>query len=384
MPRRTSQTDAATSTQAFRDALLAWYSHSGRDLPWREHGGDAYRVIVSELMLVQTTVSAVVPYYHRFLKRFPTVADLAAADEADVLKLWEGLGYYRRARQLHGLAKAVVQEHGGQFPRDEAGLLALPGVGRYIAGAVRSFAFDEPAPILEANTIRLIARLIGLTEPVEQTASQKRLWVEAAERVDPARPGDFNQAMMDLGATICTPKEPRCLICPVQAFCKAAEAGIAETIPVRAPKAPPKPGEELSLIITRPTDGAILMLNRTDRGLWANFWELPTFTTGGADPARRADAGFACRGPSDLNSLVEAILGLSIAEARPLGEKPIRYGVTTHKMTLNLYQADLKGSQAGQLATPAGWRQAEFLTADQLALCTLSTAQRQALARWSS
>jgi A/G-specific adenine glycosylase len=384
MPESTRKSVATGPIQEFRDALLAWYGHSGRDLPWRHHEGDAYRVIVSELMLVQTTVSAVIPYYHRFLERFPTVADLAAADEADVLKQWEGLGYYRRARHLHSLARAVVQDHGGQFPRDEAGLLALPGVGRYIAGAVRSFAFNQPAPILEANTIRLIARLIGLTETVEQTASQKRLWAQAAERVDPARPGDFNQAMMDLGATICTPKEPRCLICPVQAFCKAAEVGIAETIPVRAAKAPPKLGEELALIITRPTDGTILMMNRTDKGLWANFWELPTFTTGGADPARRADAGFACQCHADLNGLVEAILGLSIAEARPLGEKPIRYGVTTHKMTLHLYQADLKGPASSPPITPSGWCRAEFLRADQLALCTLSTAQRQALARWGS
>ena len=350
-------------------------------MPWRAHGGDAYRVIVSELMLVQTTVAAVIAYYHRFLARFPTVADLAAADESEVLKLWEGLGYYRRARQLHGLAKAVVSEHGGQFPQDEAGLLALPGVGRYIAGAVRSFAFDQPAPILEANTIRLIARLIALAEPVELTSSQKRLWAEAAALVDPARAGAFNQAMMDLGATICTPKEPRCLVCPVQKFCQARDQGLTGTIPVRAPKAPPKLGEELSLIITRPDDGALLLMNRSDQGLWANFWELPTFTTAGADPARRAEAGFGSHKPDALAGLVEAIFGLTIGDVHALGEKPIRYGVTTHKMTLHLYQTELKGDQKVLPVSLPGWPRVEFLRPDQMAACTFSTAQRQALAR---
>ena len=371
-----SITNDEQSLIGFRKALLEWYDANGRDLPWRNHEGEAYRVIVSELMLVQTTVAAVIPYYHRFLERFPTVTDLAHADEADVLKLWEGLGYYRRARHLHALAKAVVANHGGQFPHDEADLLALPGVGRYIAGAVRSFAFDLPAPILEANTIRLLARLIGLMETVELGTSQKTLWAEAARRVDPDRPGPFNQAMMDLGATICTPRQPACLICPVNKFCKAHLGGLTETIPLKAAKSPLKPGEEVSVIVKRPTDGSILLLKRSDQGLWADFWELPTFWQAGADPAKRRDQGFEYKDLDDLIQLIEALMGLRIKPLEEVQAKPIRYGVTTHKMTLNVLGTELISEN---LIQPQGFLQAEFVAPSEITKRTMSTAQRKAL-----
>lgn len=382
MAKKREQEQRDNDEQALRNAVLAWYDESGRRLPWRDHGGDAYRVIVSELMLVQTTVATVIPYYERFLARFPTVADLAAADESEVLKLWEGLGYYRRARQLHGLARAVVGTHLGVFPQEEAALLALPGVGRYIAGAVRSFAFDQPAPILEANTIRLLARLIALQEPVESTAGQKRLWVEAERLVDSERPGAFNQAMMDLGSMICTPREPRCIICPVRPFCKAYAEGLTGTLPIRAAKAPPKPGEELSVIIRRPSDQAILLLKRSAKGLWADFWELPTFHTAAADPARRAEAGFSSRSHTDLPGLIQTLLNVEIADVRDNDAKAIGYAVTTHKMALRVVEAELESERIHAPGCPSGWAAVEFVPLDRVQELTMSKAQREAFARF--
>ena len=369
----------AENAWKFRQALLDWYDQNGRDLPWRNHGGDAYRVIVSEMMLVQTTVAAVIPYYHRFLERFPTVTSLANADESDVLKLWEGLGYYRRARHLHALAKAVVTDHQGQFPTDINALLALPGVGRYIAGAVRSFAFDLPAPILEANTIRLIARLIGLQDPVETSSSQKTLWAEATARVDPNRPGSFNQAMMDLGATLCSPREPACLICPVSPHCEAFKTGLTDLIPIKTAKSPLKPGQEFSLIIKRPADNAILLLKRLNHGLWADFWELPTFWVSGADPARRCELGFECPDSNQSIQLVECLMGLDIGPPEAALTKTVKYGVTNHKMTLQVLEAKLLKPHSDELLCPRGWAGAEFVPIPEITGRSISTAQRKAL-----
>jgi adenine-specific DNA glycosylase len=241
---------------------------------------------------------------------------------------------------------------------------------------VRSFAFSLPAPILEANTIRLLARLIGLMETVELGSSQKTLWAEAARRVDPDRPGPFNQAMMDLGATICTPRQPACLICPVNKFCKAHEGGLTESIPLKAAKSPLKPGEEISVIVKRPTDGSILLLKRPAQGLWADFWELPTFWQAGADPARRRDQGFEYKNFDDLIQLMEALMGLRIKSLEEVQAKPIRYGVTTHKMTLNVVGTEL---MAENLIRPQGFLQAEFVALSEITKRTMSTAQRKAL-----
>ena len=250
----------------FRQSLLRWYAAEGRQLPWRDHGGDAYRVVVSELMLVQTTVATVIPFYERFLSRFPTIQDLARADQSEVLKLWEGLGYYRRARQLHDLARIVDQDYNGEFPRTADQIESLPGVGRYIAGAVRSFAFNQPAPILEANTIRVIARLIALTEPVDRSASQKQLWSEAALRVDPDQPGAFNQAMMDLGATLCTRSKPQCERCPLAEDCLGLATGDPTQFPGKKPKKD-KPVKRTVMLLVKNEAGATLLQRRPPSGI---------------------------------------------------------------------------------------------------------------------
>ena len=219
-----------------RRGLLDWYREAGRTLPWRADR-DAYRILVSEMMLVQTTVAAVIPYFERFLRRFPDVRTLAEADEAEVLKAWEGLGYYRRARQLQAAARQVVREHGGTIPDDPDGVRALPGVGPYIAGAVLSFAFDRPEPIVEANSQRVLARLVALREDVKSAAARRRIWQAAGRLVPPRGAGDFNQAMMDLGALVCTPRQPSCLLCPVAAHCGARRLGLQDVIPRTTPEA---------------------------------------------------------------------------------------------------------------------------------------------------
>ena len=196
----------------FRAHLLAWYDTNARDLPWRKDR-DPYRVWVSEIMLQQTRVAAVIEHYHEFLRRFPTVQKLAAAREASVLAAWSGLGYYRRARMLHAAAKMVAKELGGQFPATAAALRDLPGIGRYTAAAIASIAFGEPAAVVDGNVERVLDRFCGETMSDEQT------WHTAGQLLDPKRPGDFNQAMMELGATVCTPRAPSCLACPIVELC---------------------------------------------------------------------------------------------------------------------------------------------------------------------
>ncbi len=200
--------------KVFRAQLLAWYEAHARELPWRE-SRDPYRVWVSEIMLQQTRVAAVIAHYHEFLRRFPTVEKLAAAREASVLAAWSGLGYYRRARMMHAAAKVIVREMGGQFPSSAAAWRELPGIGRYTSAAIASIAFDEPVAVVDGNVERVVARVCG-----RQLAGEE-LWAAAEAMLDRQRPGDFNQAMMELGATVCTPRGPACLTCPVVELCAA-------------------------------------------------------------------------------------------------------------------------------------------------------------------
>jgi A/G-specific adenine glycosylase len=367
---------------AFRDSLAGWYRSAGRNLPWRDDRSDPYRVVVSEMMLVQTTVAAVVPYYHRFLERFPTIRALAEADEADVLKQWEGLGYYRRARQLQQFARSVVSLHDGSIPNDQRALMDLPGIGRYIAGAVRSFSFDEPAPILEANTIRLLARLIGLREVVTTPSSQKRLWAVAEKLVPLNAPGAFNQALMDLGATVCTPRSPNCPACPVSKFCASCRDDLVSLIPTRLPRRPPQPGEELTLLLEHPSDGSIYLTQRSDVGLWANFWEPPTFWVSGADPAQRASAGFASENSAgSAVDMVRSRLGVGI---RPDALKEIGtfgYTVTRYAMRLHVIRA-IVDLDSEAIATTMHSESAEgfrFVPREAIGALTLSSVHRKAL-----
>jgi A/G-specific adenine glycosylase len=354
-----------------RAGLAAWYARGHRDLPWRRDR-DPYRILVSELMLVQTTVVAVVPYFERFVARFPTVEALAAADEGEVLKLWEGLGYYRRARQLHAAARAIVERHGGRVPDDPEALRALPGVGRYVAGAVLSLAYDQPAPILEANTRRVLARLLAWREPLPSTAGEARLWQAAGRLVPEAGAAEFNQALMELGATVCLPRRPLCLLCPVAASCRARALGLQEAIPATAPRPAPLEVSEACALVVR--ERRFLMVRRAAGQLWEHFWEFPTMHVAGADPARRA-AGL----PDGLN-LAEAVERLTSVRVK-IGSAlhTVRFGVTRHRVTLTAHAAHDIG---GDPRPGPGLDRAAWIAPMEIAELTLGSAMRR-LAAWA-
>lgn len=274
--------------------LLAWYDGHARALPWRAPPGapspDPYRVWLSEVMLQQTTVAAVVPRYARFLARWPTVAALAEAPETDVLQEWAGLGYYARARNLHACAKAVVADHGGAFPCTESALRALPGVGAYTAAAIAAIAFGERAVVVDGNVERVIARLARLPDPV---AESKPLIRDLADRITPSvRCGDFAQAMMDLGATVCTPRNPQCLLCPIRAACAAHRDGEQGTYPVkRARTAKP---QRYGAVYWLEQGGSVLLVRRPPRGLLGGLLAFPT-SDWGSSPIQNPIASVPCQ-----------------------------------------------------------------------------------------
>lgn len=257
-----------------RRNLRRWYTMNARDLPWRRTR-DAYRIWISEIMLQQTTVAAVIPYYERFLERFPTVVALAEAEQQDVLKLWEGLGYYSRARNIHKAAQAIVTELDGKFPQTAKELQNLPGIGRYTAGAIASFAFDARAPIVEANTLRLYCRLLGFDGDPRSKVGQDLLW-QFADRVLPrSRPGEFNQALMELGGTLCSVSAPACSDCPVRKCCRAFRDGQQAQIP--QPKSRPKITQltHANLIVRR--RNKILIRQHTANERWSGLWDYPRY-----------------------------------------------------------------------------------------------------------
>ena len=271
-------------------ALIAWFERSARDLPWRTDR-TGYRVWVSEVMLQQTRVSTVIPYYQRFLAAFPTVRELAAADLDRVLALWSGLGYYRRARGLHEGARDVVARFGGELPASVEGLLSIKGIGPYTAGAIASLAFGIQAPIVDGNVIRVLSRLHAIREDARQARVQRRLWALAAALVPPDRPGPFNEAMMELGATVCVPQKPLCLLCPLVAHCEGYRLGVAPSLPVLAPPKAPALVHAAALVARR--GGAVLLGRRRQDALFGGLWEPPTAEAPSPDEAASLLAGFA-------------------------------------------------------------------------------------------
>ena len=257
--------------RAFRRSLLAWYSANQRTLPWRA-SADPYRVWLSEIMLQQTRVAAALPFYERLLGRFPTVADLAAATETEVLTYWAGLGYYSRARNLHAAAKQITAR--GSFPATFDEILALPGVGEYTAAAIASIAFRLPHAVLDGNVVRVLARLSGETGDIRSARVRMRLRGLAARLLDRSAPGDFNQALMELGATVCLPGVPDCARCPVAIQCAARAAGCERELPIISPK-PQSSISRITLLIIRNGERLLLSQRPDDAGRLAGFWELP-------------------------------------------------------------------------------------------------------------
>lgn len=258
---------------AFIAPLLAWYQTQAADLPWRVNA-DPYRVWLSEIMLQQTQVATAIPYFERFTARFPTVQALAAADHETVMKLWEGLGYYSRARNLHKTAQIIAQAHDGQFPPTAAELQALPGIGRYTAGAIASIAFGEAVPVLDGNVVRVFSRLFDIEDDVSLPATQAALWERAVRLVPTQKAGEYNQALMELGRTICKPRKPLCRECPIQAHCRAFHAGIQEARPIKKKK-PPTPHYDVTAGLIRNAVGQLLIAKRRPEALLGGLWEFP-------------------------------------------------------------------------------------------------------------
>lgn len=266
----------ALSPAALAAELLAWYGAHGRDLPWRAPLGvrpDPYRVWLSEIMLQQTMVATVAPYFEKFLDRWPRLLDLAAAPMDDVLHAWQGLGYYARARNMLRCAQQIVENHGGAFPQEEAALLKLPGIGPYSAAAIAAIAFDRPATILDGNVERVIARLRQVETPLP--AAKKELRRLAAEITPAKLPGDYAQAIMDLGATVCTPRKPACTRCPWQRACRASAAGMQDILPRKTPR-PARPLRHGIAFWAARGDGRILLRRRPENGLLGGLMEVPT------------------------------------------------------------------------------------------------------------
>lgn len=251
----------------FRSALLRWYSKNGRDLPWRDTR-DPYRILVSEFMLQQTQVATVVRYYKDWLRRFPSFDALASAKPNDVLHAWQGLGYYARARNLHATAKLVVDRHRGRFPRSIEEMQRFPGIGKYTAHAVASFAFSKPVPIIEANTARVLSRLVDLRLPVDSIRGKEFLWQYAADLMPKARADIYNSALLDLGALVCLPHAPRCTMCPVKKYCRAKNP---QSLPIKRPRPATKRLIERHAFILK--DNKLLLTSATNR--WREMWILP-------------------------------------------------------------------------------------------------------------
>lgn len=338
-----------------RRALLGWFDVAARTLPWRERR-DAYGIWLSEIMLQQTRVDTVIPYYERFLTMYPTVHALADAPVEDVLKQWAGLGYYRRARQLCQAAREVVANHEGKFPQDPKGLQELSGVGRYTAGAIASIAFGVATPLVDGNVIRVFARLFGLTEDMRKSAGVKRVWRLAAELVDSERPGDFNQSLMELGATVCTPKAPRCADCPVAADCAAKRTGNPLALPVLSKRAKPKVVMAASLV-WRGRDGKTLLARRNSEGLFGGMWEPPMVE------------GTRAMLPQALRSLQ-----LPVDSARVVGR--VRHTLSHRRYEVEVYLVD--GADAldvvppARFADPSKYDRLEFRSVEDAPLSTFA------------
>lgn len=346
------------SLAALAPALVGWYRLHGRRLPWRE-SRDPYRIWVSEIMLQQTRVETVLRYYEPFLERFPTVAALAAADEGAVAAAWSGLGFYRRARQLHLAARLVLERHGGAVPRRAEELGKLPGIGRYTLGAILSAAWDDPLPILDGNVGRVLCRVCRVPGDPRSSATRRRLW-ELAEALLPRRgAGEVNQALMDLGATVCTPREPACARCPLQGLCAAHAVGEERAFPAPGRRPTVLAVKRVALLCER-EDGALLLVQRPAVGLLASLWELPA-----AELASGQDA---------------AVLALELARGLGLTRVPERCGRTEHRFSHRHWSIEVFRVAVGALEISQPASRCRWVAPGELHTLGVPTATRKMLA----
>lgn len=354
-------------TPDYRNSLTKWYRAHHRKLPWRTRP-TPYRVWVSEIMLQQTRVDVVIPYFRRFLRRFPSMAALAKAPIDEVLEAWSGLGYYRRARMLHEGARHVVEEYGGRFPRDLKTAQTIPGVGRYTAGAILSIAYGERAPILDGNVMRVLARVFGVEGDVHSGAARAELWRLAERAVEEGDPSTINQAQMELGALVCTPKNPRCEECLLRGICVARVRGWVDRIPqVRARRT----AVQVSCAVLLVRNGVsstgeasdssdrVLLRQREQDELLPGLWDLPgTFSGNNGDQSHGLE--------------IAKTIPLKITMGVRLGA--IRHAVTYRRITLEVYEASSSHDR-----TPAGWR---WCTLEEATTMALSSPARKILMKW--
>jgi A/G-specific adenine glycosylase len=344
--------------RALRSALAAWFRKNRRELPWRSDHPDPYAVWLSEIMLQQTTVAAVVPYFERFLERFPTVHALAAAPLDSVLEAWAGLGYYRRARNLHASAKLVAEKG---FPRTAEALEELPGIGPYTAGAIASIAFGEPAPLVDGNVARVLARLQCIPGDPRTGPTNKRLWELARELVPARGAGDHNQALMELGALVCTPSAPDCARCPLTRHCEAHSRKEIERFPELAPRARPRARRDLAIAVH--ARGRVLVGKRRAGDVWGGLWELPRVTL--------------LEGESDedaVRRLGREVLGCAARATEHLVART-RHTVMDERIELRVVEGKLRGTPRAKLHAEIRW-----VRGDELASLALPSPQRRVAA----
>ncbi|MBZ5526490.1 MAG: A/G-specific adenine glycosylase [Acidobacteriia bacterium] len=337
--------------QKFRSKLLGWFHRHQRDMPWRRTR-DPYCIWLSEIMLQQTRVAAAIPYYERFLETFPSVRALAGAEEEDVLRLWAGLGYYSRARNLQRAAREIVERHGGEFPRDFAAALALPGIGNYTAAAILSIAHGAPHAVLDGNVARVIARLEAIRGDLREGSRWRALQTSAGRLLDISHAGDWNQAMMELGATVCTPRAPNCAVCPVAESCRARKLGLTETLPEKRRKRAPEKVHLAVAVFLDPAGKTILFppakaasrkkeeRNSELSALFSRLWHFPA-------AAVRKDAR------TELRRHLQTVGGMQmISAAKLLPLPPLRHAVTYREITITAFVVrvkELPGARTGRV-----------------------------------
>lgn len=344
--------------------ILTWYQKNGRSsLPWRKRK-DPFSILVSEAMLQQTQVATAIPYYNRFLKKFPTAEALAGAPLEQVLDSWAGLGYYSRARNLHRAAQKIVGDYAGQIPRQVEKLLKLPGVGRYTAGAIASIAFNEPEPILDGNVVRILSRYFGIRQDPREAHIQRRLWDLAQGWVPKDSPGDFNQAMMDLGATVCTRHLPRCLECPLRQGCQAYQRHLTHKIPLARPSIRRKKIRYVCAIVEK--NEKVLLARRPFAGLLGGLWEFP--------------GGETCPGEKDRQALVRSFrqrLGVSV---EPIRSYPLLHQTLTHRtLQIHPFLCHLK---RGRLH-PKGYLRARWIPRRRVGKLALTAGMSRLYSQWN-
>lgn len=340
-------------------SVLAWFRQHARDLPWRRTR-DPYAIWISEIMLQQTQVVSVIDYYARFLARFPHVTALASAHEDEVLRLWEGLGYYRRARQMHAAAQQMVAMHDGQFPTEIDAVLALPGIGRYTAGAILSIALDQRYPILEANSRRLLCRLLAYRDNPDKAAGQRLLWRMAEELLPQRHVGRFNQGLMELGSLVCKPRQPLCADCPLVKLCPTYAHGWQEEIPAATRRMRYETRHEVAIVIR--LHNQVLLRRCGENQRWAGLWDFPRFEV------RAAKDGETLR--REIQQHVRERVGIQIQLGDPLAI--LKHGVTRFRITLHCYQAHYLHDDQGGIPADHQW-----LPTENLSELPLNTTGRQ-------